>query len=103
MLQKAEVDVTMPNAGIDKGETETVTNQLITSAAMATAVGQWVLDYENMRKYLKFDWRIDPRIDIADTILYSNEDVLNGPVLMKEINMTYGGAFTGNGKGVLIE
>lgn len=79
------------------GETQKVTNQLISEDRAAT-VAQWTADYLQNRKVLSGDFRADPRLDALDRVTNVNQ-FAESIVLVTEINYTYNGAFRGSYEG----
>lgn len=83
----------------NEGEQQPVSNPLITSNEVASAVGTWVASWVGKRKTLSYDnWRADPRLDATDKIKSQNKfDMEN--VRMTNVKYTFYGAFHGSGEG----
>ena len=86
----------------ERGEVQTVENELITSTERAHAVGNWTKDYLCNRKTLTSDWRADPRLDALDIVTNIN-DYSQNYERMTNVKFDYNGAFHGTGEGRVID
>lgn len=75
------------------GETQTVTNELISTAAQATEVARWVCEVIRTRKQISGDFRGDPRLDVFDVIRVESKYGTITDVVLTEIKYDFTGAF----------
>lgn len=78
----------------DSGETQDVTNPLVTKAR-SKEVAEWTANYLVNRKELSGEFRADPRLDALDRITNINQ-FAETEVLVTEVSYSYNGAFRGN-------
>jgi hypothetical protein len=85
------------------GETQTVSNPLVSSEAQALMVAEWVRDTLTTRKTVSGEYRADPRLDVFDIVAVSSKygDLQN--VALTDIQYTFNGSFRGNYTGRLLE
>lgn len=85
------------------GETQTVSNPLIGSAAQAEFVAKWVRDTLTTRKTVSGEYRADPRLDVFDIVAVASKygDLQN--VALTSIRYDFNGSFRGNYTGRLLE
>jgi hypothetical protein len=85
------------------GETQTVSNPLIGSAAQAEFVAKWVRDTLTTRKTVSGEYRADPRLDVFDIVAVASKygDLQN--VALTDIRYTFNGSFRGDYSGRLLE
>jgi hypothetical protein len=83
------------------GEVITMDNPLITDAARAASVGEWLATHLGHRMTLDANWRADVRLDALDIVTSENE-YHSHQVRMTDITFKYNGAFRGTGEGKVI-
>lgn len=75
------------------GETQTVTNNFISTEEQAAEIAKWVCDVLRTRKQVKGEFRGDPRLDVFDVVdIESKYGTLAG-VVLTDIKYTFTGAF----------
>ena len=75
------------------GETQTLTNEFISTEEQASEVAKWVCDSLRTRKKISGEVRGDPRLDVFDVIdVESKYGVVNG-VVLTDIKCSFTGAF----------
>jgi hypothetical protein len=75
------------------GETQTLTNEFISTEEQASEVAKWVCDALRTRKKISGEVRGDPRLDVFDVIdVESKYGVVNG-VVLTDIKCSFTGAF----------
>lgn len=77
------------------GETQTLTNEFITSEAQATAVAELVRDLLQSRKKIKGEFRADPRLDLFDVVTVESKYGHITRVVITNMKYTFNGAFQG--------
>ena len=95
-------ETTFMNTSNSTGEIVEVSNPLITSSSVATAIAVWIIAYMNNRKILSTDWRSDVRLDATDVIKISN-DYTTENMIMNRVVFEFNGAFKGTGEGRVLE
>ena len=85
------------------GETQTVSNPLISNEVQAETIAKWVRDTLTTRKTVKGEYRADPRLDVFDIVAVASKygDLQN--VALTDIQYTFNGSFTGSFSGRLLE
>lgn len=83
------------------GVSQTLTNQLISTAANVLDVNRQVIRVLSNRKRISGSFRPDIRLDIWDKIYITNKYATNLSVLITELEITYNGAFSGTYKGII--
>ena len=84
------------------GETQTVSNPLISTEAQAQMIAEWVRDTLATRKTVSGEYRADPRLDVFDIVAVASKygDLQN--VALTSIKYTFNGSFRGEYKGRLL-
>lgn len=97
LLKSSDSDYVLSNES--SGETQVVENPMITSSAVAAAVGSWVKTWLSNRRIMKLEgWRADPRLDATDIITSENKYGTES-IRMTSVKYSYSGAFKGSGEG----
>lgn len=86
----------------DNGETQTVSNPLVSNQAQARFIAEWVRDTLTTRKTVSGEYRADPRLDVFDVVAVASKygDLQN--VALTSIKYTFNGSFRGEYKGRLL-
>lgn len=84
------------------GETQTVRNPLVSTAAQATEIAEWVRDTLETRRSVKGEYRADPRLDLFDIVRVESKYGVIAPVAITNIKYTYNGAYSGSYTGRVI-
>lgn len=84
------------------GETQTVENPLVSTAAQASILADWVRNTLRTRKVVSGEFRADPRLDVFDIVAVESKYGLITPVAITEITYTYNGAMKANYLGRVI-
>lgn len=75
------------------GETQTLTNEFISTSEQASEVAKWVCDSLRTRKQISGEVRGDPRLDVFDVIdVESKYGVVSG-VVLTDVKYSFTGAF----------
>jgi hypothetical protein len=87
----------------NSGETQTVSNPLVSNEAQAEFIANWVRDTLTTRKTVSGEYRADPRLDVFDIVAVASKygDLQN--VALTSIKYTFNGSFRGNYTGRLLE
>lgn len=87
----------------NSGETQTVSNPLVSNEAQAEFIANWVKDTLTTRKTVSGEYRADPRLDVFDIVAVASKygDLQN--VALTSIKYTFNGSFRGNYTGRLLE
>lgn len=87
----------------DSGETQTVSNPLVSDESQAEYIAKWVQNTLSTRKTVSGDYRADPRLDVFDIVAVSSKygDLQN--VAITSIKYTFTGSFRGTYEGRLLE
>ena len=85
------------------GETQTVSNPLVSDETQARFIAEWVRDTLTTRKTVSGEYRADPRLDVFDIVAVASKygDLQN--VALTSIKYTFNGSFRGEYKGRLLE
>ena len=85
------------------GETQTVSNPLVSSEAQAEMIAKWVRDTLTTRQTVRGEYRADPRLDVFDIVAVASKygDLQN--VALTDIRYTFNGSFQGDYSGRLLE
>ena len=85
------------------GETQTVSNPLVSNQAQAKFIAEWVRDTLTTRKTVSGEYRADPRLDVFDIVAVASKygDLQN--VALTSIKYTFNGSFRGEYEGRLLE
>lgn len=75
------------------GETQTLTNDFISTEEQATEVARWVCDALRTRKTIRGEFRGDPRLDVFDVIRVESKYGTITDVVLTEIKYSFNGAF----------
>ena len=87
----------------NKGEVQTLDNDLILTPEHAEVVASWVGETLNQRNTISGSARLDPRLEVTDMItVQSKFETVHG-VYVTDVKLTYNGAFRGTYKGRLFE
>lgn len=81
------------------GETQTVTNEFISTEAQAIEVAEWACEALRTRKTISGDFRGDPRLDVFDVIQVESKYGTITDVVLTDIKYTFSGAFRASYKG----
>ena len=84
------------------GETQTVSNPLVTSESQAAEVAAWVRDTLENRRSVSGEYRADPRLDLFDIVRVESKYGMIEPVAITHIKYTYNGAYAGSYTGRVI-
>lgn len=86
----------------NNGETQTVSNPLISNQTQAEMIARWVRDTLTTRKTVSGEYRADPRLDVFDIVAVASKygDLQN--VALTSIKYTFNGSFRGEYKGRLL-
>lgn len=82
-----------------RGETQTVSNELIQDAVQASRVGDWVRKALIDRNQMAGEFRADPRADVFDVVGVESKYGMNSALVLSEIKYTFTGSFKGSYKG----
>jgi hypothetical protein len=85
------------------GETQTLTNDFITTEAQASHSAGLVRDTLQSRKKIKGEFRADPRLDLFDIVVVESKYDYIWNVAITNIKYTFNGAFHGSYEGRVIE
>jgi hypothetical protein len=77
------------------GETQTVTNPMVSTETQAEDIAEWVRDTLQSRKTVSGEFRADPRLDLFDVVTVESKYGTISPVAITSIKYTYNGAFLG--------
>lgn len=85
------------------GETQTVSNPLVSNQTQAEMIAGWVRDTLTTRKTVSGEYRADPRLDVFDIVAVASKygDLQN--VALTSIKYTFNGSFRGEYEGRLLE
>lgn len=86
----------------DRGETQTVKNDLIQNATVATNVAEWIKQTLKNRKLISGEYRADPRLDALDKITIINKYATNTAIITN-VKYEYKGSFKGSYEGRVID
>lgn len=86
----------------NRGETQTVQNDLIQDATVATNVAEWIKETLKNRKLISGEYRADPRLDALDKITIINKYATNTAIITN-VKYEYKGAFKGSYEGRVID
>jgi hypothetical protein len=75
------------------GETQTVSNPLVTTAAEAEKIATWVKKMLERRTLVTGEFRGDPCLDLYDIVSVESKYGVISPVVITEIKYSYSGAF----------
>jgi hypothetical protein len=79
------------------GETQTVSNPLVSNSSQAQKVGEWVEETLSTRKVVRGEYRADPRLDVFDVVVVQSDKYGELPkVAITDIKYTYNGSFRGD-------
>ena len=81
------------------GETQTVSNELISTVEQAAEVAEWIAANLETRKTVSGEWRADPRFDALDNITMESKFGTVLAVWLQEVTYSFSGAFRGSFKG----
>lgn len=85
------------------GETQTISNPMITSTEQCGLVVEAVRDYLITRKRVKGEFRADPRLDLFDIVRVESKYGDIYPVLLTDIKYQYNGSFWGTYSGHVLD
>lgn len=86
------------------GETQTVSNSLVTTEAQAAHIATWVKSTLSTRKTVSGEFRADPRLDLFDVVVVQSDKYGELPnVAITDIKYTFGGSFRGSYTGRVLE
>lgn len=75
------------------GETQTLTNDFITTKEQADAVAKWVCDSLRTRRQISGSLRGDPRLDLFDVVRVETKYGTIAGVVLTDIKYSFAGAF----------
>jgi hypothetical protein len=75
------------------GETQTLSNDFISTPEQATTIAKWAYDEMRQRQKVSGEFRGDPRFDLFDVIHVENKYGTTSNVVLTDIKYTYTGAF----------
>lgn len=75
------------------GETQTLTNEFISTEEQATEIARWVCDMIRTRKQISGEFRGDPRLDVFDVIRVESKYGTITDVVLTDIKYSFTGAF----------
>lgn len=81
------------------GETQTLTNNFISTSEQAKEVSKWVCDSLRARQKISGNFRSDLRMDLYDIVSVANKYGIVYGVVLTEIKVTFSGAFRTTYKG----
>ena len=87
----------------DVGETQTVSNPLVSNSVQAANIAKWVRDTLSTRKTISGEYRADPRLDLFDIAIVQSKYGELPNVAITDIKYTYNGSFKGSYKGRVLE
>ena len=86
------------------GETQTVSNSIVSSETQAANIATWVKNTLSTRKTVSGEYRADPRLDLFDVVVVQSDKYGELPnVAITDIKYTFGGSFKGSYKGRVLE
>lgn len=85
------------------GETQTVSNPLVSTEAQAGVIAEWVKGTMNTRKTVSGEYRSDPRLDVFDVVVVQSKYGELSNVAITDIKYTFSGSFKGNYTGRVLE
>lgn len=85
------------------GETQTVSNPLISELSQSIEVAEWVRDTLSTRKTISGEFRADPRFDVFDIVAVASKYGDIPRVAITDIKYTFNGSFRGNYVGRVLE
>ena len=85
------------------GETQTVTNDFITSEEQASVVAELVKEALQTRKKIRGEFRADPRLDLFDIVVVESKYGYISNVAITNIKYTFNGSFHGSYEGRVID
>lgn len=88
----------------NSGETQTVSNPLVSDEAQAANIATWVKSTLSTRKTVSGEYRSDPRLDVFDIVAVQSDkygELAN--VAITDIKYTFNGSFKGSYKGRVLE
>ncbi len=94
--------VTHKLAVSSSGETQTLTNKLITESEQAKSVAEWIKNGLIKRQVVSGEFRADPRLDLFDLVTVESKFGNFSPVVITDIKYTFSGAFMGSYTGRVI-
>ena len=81
------------------GETQSVSNQLVTQETQAYEVAHWVAALLKNRKKVSGEFRADPRLDVFDKVKVESKYGVNEAVVITNITYEFSGSFRGKYEG----
>ena len=81
------------------GETQSVSNELITQETQAYELAHWVAALLKNRKKMSGEFRADPRLDIFDKVKVESKYGVNEAVVITNITYDFSGSFRGTYSG----
>ena len=75
------------------GETQTLSNELITEKKQADAIAKWICDSLRTRQQVRGEYRGDPRLDLFDVVSVESKYGTIAGVVLTDIKYTFTGAF----------
>lgn len=75
------------------GETQTLTNEFISTREQAAEVAKWVCDMIRTRKQIRGEFRGDPRLDVFDVVQVESKYGTIADVVLTDIKYSFTGAF----------
>ena len=99
-LKSLETIITV-NSG-SSGETVPLKNILISDTGRAKAIGDWIKQRYQNRKNLSLAWRLDPAVDVLDSVLVTSGSSVQTAQLYAS-SFSFSGSFKGKGEGMVCE
>lgn len=75
------------------GETQTLSNEFITTKEQADEIARWVCDSLRSRQQIKGEYRGDPRLDLFDVVNVESKYGTIAGVVLTDIKCSFTGAF----------
>ena len=86
------------------GETQTVSNSLVSTEEQAAKIATWVKTTLSTRKTVSGEYRADPRVDLFDVVAVQSDKYGELPnVAITDIKYTFNGSFRGSYTGRVLE
>jgi hypothetical protein len=86
-------DKTVSYTYATSGETQTLTNEFISTEAQASEIAKWVCDALRTRKQISGEFRGDPRLDVFDVVQVESKYGTITDVVLTDIKYSFTGAF----------
>lgn len=97
-MKSLETIITV-NSG-SSGETVPLKNILISDTGRAKAIGDWIKQRYQNRKNLSLAWRLDPAVDVLNSVLVTSGSSVQTAQLYAS-SFSFSGSFKGKGEGMV--